>query len=34
MMGVIDDYYLSKEVEEALNDNEEPVSVELDDLLS
>ena len=34
MMDVIDDYYLSKEVEEALNDNEEPVSVELDDLLS
>jgi len=34
MMDVIDDYYLSQEVEKALNDNEEPVSVELDDLLS
>ena len=34
MMDVIDDYYLSKEGEEALNDNEEPIRVELDDLLS
>ena len=34
MMDVIDDYYLSKEVEEALNNNEKPIRVELDDLLS
>ncbi len=34
MMDVIDDYYLSKEVEEALNNNEEPISVDIDDLLS
>ena len=34
MMDVIDDYYLSKEVEEALNNNEKPIRLELDDLLS
>ena len=34
MMDVIDDYYLSKEVEEALNNNEKPIRVELDDILS
>ena len=34
MMDVIDDYYLTKEVEEALKDNEEPIRVEIDDLLT
>lgn len=32
MMDVMDDYYLSKLVEERLNDNEEPVQVNIDDL--
>jgi len=34
MMDVMDDYYLSKLVDERLNDNEKPIRVELDDLLS
>ncbi|MCT7433838.1 hypothetical protein N5T66_11125 [Aliarcobacter cryaerophilus] len=34
MMEVMYDYYLSKEVEERLNDNEKPIRVELDELLS
>ena len=34
MMEVMDEYYLSKEVEERLKDNEKPIRVELDELLS
>ena len=34
MIDVIDDYHLSREVEEALNNNEEPIRVNIDDLLS
>ncbi len=34
MMDIIDDHYLSQEVEEALRDNDKPIRVELDDLLS
>ena len=34
MIDIIDDYYLSKEVEERLEDNEKPVRVKLDELLS
>ena len=34
MMDTLDDYYLSKEVEEALNNNEETVRVDIDDLLA
>ena len=34
MMEVMDDYYLSKELEERLKDNEKPIRVELDELLS
>ena len=34
MMDVMDDYYLRREIDEALNDTREPISVELDDLLS
>ena len=34
MMEVMDDYYLSKEVEERLKDNKKPIRVELDELLS
>ena len=34
MMDVIDDYYLTKEVEEALKDNDKPIRVKIDDLLS
>lgn len=32
MIDIIDDYYLSKEVEERLNDGEKPVRVNIDDL--
>lgn len=32
MMDVMDDYYLSKIVDERLNDGEEPIRVKLDDL--
>lgn len=32
MIDVMDDYYLSKIVEERLNDGKEPIRVELDDL--
>ena len=32
MMDVMDDYYLSKIVDERLNDGEEPIRVQLDDL--
>lgn len=32
MMDIIDDYYLSKEVDKALKSNEKPVKVNLDDL--
>jgi len=34
MMDVMDDYYLSKIVDERLNDSEKPIRVKLDDLLS
>ena len=34
MMDIIDDYYLSKEVDAALNNNEETIEVDIDDLLS
>lgn len=34
MMDVMDDYYLRQEIDEALKDTSEPISVELDDLLS
>lgn len=34
MMDVMDEYYLSKEIEERFNDNAKPVRVELDELLS
>ena len=34
MMEIMDDYYLSKEVEERLKDDEKPVRIELDELLS
>ena len=34
VMDIIDDYYLSKEVEERLNDGEEAVRVDIDELLS
>ena len=33
MIDIIDDYYLSKTVNERLNDNEKPVKVDIDDLL-
>ena len=32
MIDIIDDYYLSKEVEERLNDGEKPVRVNIDEL--
>ena len=32
MIDIIDDYYLAKEVQESLNDNEEPIKVNLDEL--
>jgi len=34
MMDIIDDYYLSKVVDERLNDGSKPVKVDVDDLLS
>ena len=34
MMDVMDDYYLRKEIDSALNDVDKPIRVELDDLLS
>jgi antitoxin StbD len=34
MMEIIDDYYLSKEIDIRLQDGEKPVKVEIDDLLS
>ena len=34
MMDTLDDYYLSKEVEEALKNNEETIRVDIDDLLA
>ena len=34
MMDIIDDYYLSQIVKERLNDNEKPIRVDIDDLLS
>jgi len=34
MMDIVDDYYLTKLVEERLHDNEEPIRVDIDDLLS
>ena len=34
MTDIIDDYYISKIVDERLNDCEEPVRVDIDDLLS
>ncbi|RXK12304.1 antitoxin [Halarcobacter mediterraneus] len=34
MMDIIDDYYLAQEVEERLKDNEKPVRVNIDELLS
>ena len=32
MIDIIDDYYLAQEVEERLNDGEEPVRVNIDEL--
>ncbi|HEY9129075.1 MAG TPA: type II toxin-antitoxin system Phd/YefM family antitoxin [Sulfurovum sp.] len=32
MIDIIDEYYLAKEVEERLNDGEEPVRVNIDEL--
>jgi len=32
MIDIIDDYYLAKEVQESLNDNEESIKVTLDEL--
>ena len=34
MMEIIDDYYLAQVVRERQNDGEEPIKVELDELLS
>ena len=34
MMDIIDDYHLSKEVEQRLHDDVKPIKVEIDDLLS
>ena len=34
MMEIVDDYYLSKEINERLADNEKPIRVELDELLA
>ena len=34
MMDVMDDYYLRKEIDEALTDTGKPIRIELDDLLS
>jgi len=34
MMDIIDDYYLSQQVKERLNDGEKSIKVELDELLS
>ena len=34
MIEIIDDYYLVKEVQERLNDNQKPIRVDIDDLLS
>lgn len=34
MIGIIDDYYLVKEVEQRINDEVKPIKVDLDDLLS
>jgi len=33
MIEIIDDYYLSKEVQERLEDEEKPISVTINDLL-
>lgn len=32
IMDIVDDYYLAKEVQERLNDNEKPIRVSIDDL--
>ncbi|MEA3330977.1 MAG: antitoxin, partial [Campylobacterota bacterium] len=32
MMDVMDDYYLAKEVDEALKDTSKPIRVDIDDL--
>jgi len=34
MMDIMDDYYLSKVVDERLNDGSKPIRVNIDDLLS
>ncbi|MGE4512120.1 MAG: type II toxin-antitoxin system prevent-host-death family antitoxin [Sulfurimonadaceae bacterium] len=34
MMEIIDEYYLAKEVEKRLRDDQKPIRVELDELLS
>jgi len=34
MIEIIDDYYLSKEVQERLEDGQKPISVTIDDLLA
>ncbi|KAB7884550.1 type II toxin-antitoxin system Phd/YefM family antitoxin [Poseidonibacter ostreae] len=34
MMDVMDDHYLSKTVDERLKDNEKPIRVDIDDLLT
>lgn len=33
MMDIIDDYYLMKEIEQRINDNEKSIKVNIDDLL-
>ena len=34
MMDIIDDYYLTKEVEQRLTDTQKPIKVDIDDLLA
>ncbi len=34
MMDIVDDYYLSKEITERFKDNEKPIRVDVDELLS
>ena len=34
MMDIVDDYQLRKEIDNALNDTDKPIRVELDELLS
>jgi antitoxin StbD len=34
MIDIMDDYYLAKEVQDRLSDNQKPIRVDIDDLLS